>query len=283
MRLFDFLLWSENFKGSLKKENVVSRVFLFELFNWPIWELGNPSQLAFSCTHAAAMTSPKSVELKLGAKEPLVEEAKHCELKLPMEIKRTARIRCGGRVPTGAIASRYPIKEEKVPTPVRRSAHIRGMKRKDYKEVLPEPKDYGGSDYSDDRSPSSWAATGRDDNDLYYWEEVPKEKTPEGPNGGANGDNGDDGDDGGGDDDDEDPGDDDPFGMHPMCCAACRHSISKLYASVDECFQAMEVMRLRMEDLERVVEDDYKFLNRNVQKLFGMKDKWCNSYEKYIR
>jgi hypothetical protein len=24
------------------------------------------------------------------------------------------------------------------------------MKRKDYKEVLPEPKDYGGSDYSDE-------------------------------------------------------------------------------------------------------------------------------------
>jgi hypothetical protein len=24
--------------------------------------------------------------------------------------------------------------------------------------------------------------------------------------------------------------------MHPMCCAACRHSISELYASVDECF-----------------------------------------------
>jgi hypothetical protein len=24
--------------------------------------------------------------------------------------------------------------------------------------------------------------------------------------------------------------------MHPMCCAACHHSISKLYASVDECF-----------------------------------------------
>jgi hypothetical protein len=41
------------------------------------------------------------------------------------------------------------------------------MKRKDYKEVSLEPKDYGGSDYSDDRSPSSWAAAGRDDNDLY--------------------------------------------------------------------------------------------------------------------
>jgi hypothetical protein len=116
--LFDFLLWSENFKGSLKKENAVSRVFLFGLFNWPNWELGNPSHLAFPCTHAAAMMSPKSVELKQGAKKPLVEEAKRCELKLPTEIKRTARIRCGGRVPTEAIASRNPVKEDKVPTPV---------------------------------------------------------------------------------------------------------------------------------------------------------------------
>jgi hypothetical protein len=31
--------------------------------------------------------------------------------------------------------------------------------------------------------------------------------------------------------------------VHPMCCAACRHSISELYASVNECFQAMEAMR----------------------------------------
>jgi hypothetical protein len=53
-----------------------------------------------------------------------MEEAKRCELKLPVEIKRTAHIRCEGRVPTGAIASRYPAKEEKVPTPVRRSARI---------------------------------------------------------------------------------------------------------------------------------------------------------------
>jgi hypothetical protein len=28
--------------------------------------------------------------------------------------------------------------------------------------------------------------------------------------------------------------------MHPMCCAACCHSILELYTSVDECFQAME-------------------------------------------
>jgi hypothetical protein len=111
-------------------------------------------------------------------------------------------------------------------------------------------------------------------------------RTPEGPNGGNNDDDDDndhDGDDGG--DNGEDPGDDDPFGMHPMCCVACHHSISELYASVDECFEAMEAMRQRMEDLERVVEDDYKFLNRNVRKLFGMvgnmKGKWCNSCRKY--
>jgi hypothetical protein len=92
------------------------------------------------------MVSPRSLELKKGAKEPSMEEAKRCQHKLLVEIKRTARIRCGGRVPTGAIASRNSIKEEKVPTPVRRSARIQGMKRKDYKEVSPEPKDYGDSD-----------------------------------------------------------------------------------------------------------------------------------------
>jgi hypothetical protein len=190
------------------------------------------------------MVSPRGVELKQGAEEPSMEEAKRCELKLPVEIKRTAHICCGGRVPTGAITSRNPVKEENVPTPVRRPLRIQGMKRKDYKEVSLEPKDYGDSDYSDDRSPSSWAAAGRDDNDLYVWEEVPKKKTLEGPNSGDN-DGGDD-DNGDGDDsgdDGGDPGDDEPFGMHPMCCAACRHSISELYASVDECFQAIEVMR----------------------------------------
>jgi hypothetical protein len=159
------------------------------------------------------------------------------------------------------------------------------MKRKDYKEVSPEPKDYGGSDYSDDCSSSSWAAAGRDDNDLYIWDEVPKENTPEGPNGGGE-DGGDDN--GGGDDGGNnggDPDNDDPFRLHPMCCAVCRHSISDLYATVDECFQAMEAMKQHMEDLERVVEDDYKFLNRNVRKRFGMvgnmRVKWCNSCGKY--
>jgi hypothetical protein len=219
--------------------------------------------------------------MKLGAKEPLAEEAKRCKLKLPMEIKRTTRICCAGCVLTGPIAYRHHVKEDRVSTPVRRSHDIRGMKRKHYKEMSPEPKDYGGSDYFDDRSPSSWAAARREDNDLYYWEEQPKEKTHEGPNSGSN--PGGDGD--GGDDDGGDPGDVDPFGMHPLCCAACRHSITEFYASVDECFRAMEVMRHRMEDLECVVEDDYKFLKRNVWKLFGMvgnlKSKWCKSCGKF--
>jgi hypothetical protein len=94
------------------------------------------------------MMSPNSVELKQGAEEPSMEEAKRCKLKLPMEIKRTTHIHCGGRVPTGAITSPYPVKEEKVPTPIRRSARIRGMKRKDYKQVSPKPKDYGGATIS---------------------------------------------------------------------------------------------------------------------------------------
>jgi hypothetical protein len=132
------------------------------------------------------MVSPRSVELKQGAEEPSMEESKRCELKLPVEIKRTPHICCRGRVPTRAIASCNPVKEENIPTPVRRLARIRGMKRTDYKEVSPEHKDYGDSNYSDDRSLSSWAAAGRDDNDLYIWEEVLKEKTPEGPNGGDN-------------------------------------------------------------------------------------------------
>jgi hypothetical protein len=76
MLLFNFLLWSENIKGSLNKENEVPRVFLFGQFIWLNWELGNPSRLAFFCTHTAAMVSPRSIELKQGAKEPSMEEAK---------------------------------------------------------------------------------------------------------------------------------------------------------------------------------------------------------------
>jgi hypothetical protein len=68
---------------------------------------------------------------------------------------------------------------------------------------------------------------------------VPKEKTPRGPNG-----------DGDLDDGGDDPGNDDPFRTHLLCCAACHHSISDLYALVTESFQDMEAMGQRIEDLE---------------------------------
>jgi hypothetical protein len=74
--LFDFLLRSENFKGSLKKENEVPRVFLVGLFIWPNWDLGNQSFQAIFYTLAAAIVSPRCLELKLEAKEPSMEEAK---------------------------------------------------------------------------------------------------------------------------------------------------------------------------------------------------------------
>jgi hypothetical protein len=74
--LFDFLLRSKNFKGSFKKENEVPRVFLFGLFIWPNWELGNQSLQAIFCTHAAAIVYPRSLELTQEAKEPSMEDAK---------------------------------------------------------------------------------------------------------------------------------------------------------------------------------------------------------------
>jgi hypothetical protein len=61
--LLDFLLWSKNFKGSLKKENEVLRVFLFGLFIWPNWELGNQPLQAIFCTLAAAIVPLRSLEL----------------------------------------------------------------------------------------------------------------------------------------------------------------------------------------------------------------------------
>jgi hypothetical protein len=100
----------------------VPRVFLFRLFIWLNWELGNQSLQAIFCTQTVAIVSPRSLELKQEAKKPSMEEAKRCELKLTVEIKRTARIRCGGRVPTGAIASRNPVEGEKVGTHPRHEA-----------------------------------------------------------------------------------------------------------------------------------------------------------------
>jgi hypothetical protein len=56
---------------------MVSMAFFPRLFKGMRWELRNPSQFASFCTQAAAMTSPRSVEIKLGVEDPLKpEEAK---------------------------------------------------------------------------------------------------------------------------------------------------------------------------------------------------------------
>jgi hypothetical protein len=34
--------------------------------------------------------------------------------------------------------------------------------------------------------------------------------------------------------------------MHPLCCAACCHSISDIYTLVNECSQAMECNTLKL-------------------------------------
>jgi hypothetical protein len=71
-----------------------SRAFLLKLFKGTRLELGNPSQFTSFCPQAAAMTSPKSEEIKLGVEKPLKpEDVKRCELKPTMEIKRTICIR----------------------------------------------------------------------------------------------------------------------------------------------------------------------------------------------
>jgi hypothetical protein len=74
--LFDFLLWSENFKGSLKKENEVLRVFSLRTIY--LAELGArestpPSNILHPCSSHCA---PKELRVEAqGAKKPLMEEA----------------------------------------------------------------------------------------------------------------------------------------------------------------------------------------------------------------
>jgi hypothetical protein len=74
--LFDFLLWSENFKGSLKREMRFLGLPLSGLFIWTSWELGNQPLQAIFCTLAAAIVSSRSLELKQEDKKPSMEEKK---------------------------------------------------------------------------------------------------------------------------------------------------------------------------------------------------------------
>jgi hypothetical protein len=96
-----------------------------------------------------------------------MEEAKQCELKLPVEIQEDhphpLRRACPDRsycISQPHQGGEGPYSRLKVGTHPRHEAE--GLQ-----EGVTRPKDYVGSDYSDDRRPSSWATAGRDDNDLY--------------------------------------------------------------------------------------------------------------------
>jgi len=106
-----------------------------------------------------------------------------------------------------------------------------GVKRKNYIEHTPEPKDYAGdSDWESYMSPSSWGATGRDYNDDWPgWveEERREEDDPsEGDSGKKKKKKG-----------DNEPEDESPNrgGHHSGCCFKCRNEIADLRATIDRC------------------------------------------------
>ena len=143
----------------------------------------------------------------------------------------------------------------------RRSTRLLGVKRKNYVETTPEPTDFGGdSDWEDDRSPGSWCKTGAADDDEWpEYEEV-----------------------WGGDRDDRGKGkkveDDEDDGAtkyksvygHNGCCPRCRADIADLRATLDRALDDLGNLNRAVEYIDRLMTDDYKFLNRNIRKLFAM-------------
>jgi hypothetical protein len=126
--VFDFHVCSENFREIKKRKRWVLGHSFLDYLKERDWSSGihpNSHPFAPALARAAAMMSLRRQEVKLGVEKPLEPvEVKPCELKPTMEIERTARIRCGGCVPTGPIASRHPVNEEKVSTSVRRSERL---------------------------------------------------------------------------------------------------------------------------------------------------------------
>ena len=79
-------------------------------------------------------------------------------------------------------------RQDKEPPAPRSSLRLLGVKRKNYIEHTPEPKDYAkGSDWESIMSPGSWGATGRDyDDDWPGWAEEER-KEEDDPSGGDSG------------------------------------------------------------------------------------------------
>ena len=120
-------------------------------------------------THMPRTPSPISAT---GA-QPLLVEAKRCEAKAPPKKFNTqARMSVGGRglqwynkrlaqaqrmvVVISSDEDEGEKRQDKKPPAPRRSLHLLGVKRKNYIEHTPEPKDYAGdSDWESIMSPGS--------------------------------------------------------------------------------------------------------------------------------
>jgi len=212
---------------------------------------------------------------------PLLVEAKRCEAKAPPKKFNTqAQMSVGGKgLPWCneklAQAQRVVIvissdedegekRQDKKPPAPRHSLRLLGVKRKNYVEHTPEPKDYAGdSDWESYMSPSSWGATGRDyDDDWPGWAEEERREEDD-PSGGDSGKK---------KKDDDEPEDDSAnSGRHHFgCCFKCRNEIADLRATIDRCHDQIVAMDQRMDDIESLAEKDYNFLVRNIRKLFGM-------------
>ena len=212
--------------------------------------------------------------------QPLLVEAKRCEAKAPPKKFNTqARMSVGGKGLQWCnekLAQAQMVvvvindedegekRQDRDPPAPRCSLRLLGVKRKNYIEHTPEPKDYAGdSDWESIMSPGSWGATGRDyDDDWLGWPEEERREEDD-PSGGDSGKK---------KKDDDEPEDDSPNGSghHSECCFKCRNEIADLRATIDRCHDRIEAMDRRMDDIESLVERDYNFLVRNIRKLFGM-------------
>lgn len=57
---------------------------------------------------------------------------------------------------------------------------------------------------------------------------------------------------------------------HVNCCPRCRADIADLRATLGRALEDLDDLNESLVYLERLIEDDYKFLNRNIRKLFAM-------------
>ena len=133
------------------------------------------------------------------------------------------------------------------------------MKRKDYNEKTPEPKDYGGdSDWEDDRSAGSWGAIGRDDNDNFVWDNYDEREEEERQELQEN------------QVEDDDGGYPNNQEHGHGCCPLCRERIDELFIGLNACRKSLDRVDREIDNMEWQANEDYKFLHRNVRKLFGM-------------